>query len=732
MTSVSGPMSPARSLCILHSEDASLRDRLAHALQDRAYVCHAPDQNRLDELLEGPEPLLLIADLRASGALSLLQHLQRLHPHVVALALGTPESDPFLGAQHAGVYRVEPLDTDPRWLRAILDMALERVGWMQENQMLRDELARVRLIQQHGGGSSSRGSSERTSIKLQPLVKATRQLDPLEELFEKIVEGVASSALVSRVGLFYRYAGEQNFRLQAQRCCLDDTATLEFSDRDPLVRWLQRHPRLITRASLEHVADPAERSLLRRSLDVLGAETFIPLNLRGRVLGWLFTGQSDGLPFDHNDHPELSLLSEHVVQAMDNTIRHHEVIRQKDLGENLLQMMQTAVITVDPEGNVRWCNAPAEKLFPALKNNLVQANGHGSVKPAPLIAAEDLGSRVAGLLRDALSGEPTRDARIWESQAAGGRVLSARTRQLLSNGKCLGAVALVEDITDKLFMDAQEEQHQRAIFWRDLAAGLSHEIRNPLVAIKTFTQLLPKRHADAEFRQDFAGAMAREVGRLETIVSQIEGFAHPPVSSDFGAIEVQGMLEAAAAAARQSTGVEDAKIVVTAADDLPTVYGDGGSLGQSFQHLFINAIEAAGRQKVRAQIRVRVVPQRAGDQVAGVKLSILDNGDGIPEELRSKVFSPFCTIKAQGMGLGLAIAQRVVLDHGGRIEVDATGVGVCVNVSLPLRPPAQVSSNLPAVSSAATQLPPTGAAALRQAAEREMGLRARNWGQLAT
>ncbi len=727
MTSVSGPIAPARSLCILHSEDAVLRDRLAHSLQDRAYVCHAPDQNRLDELLEGPEPLLLIVDLRTPDALSIVQHLHRLHPHVVALALGMPESDPFIGAKSAGIYRVEALETEPRLLRAIIDAALERVGWMQENQMLREELARLRLLQQHGGGGGGRGVAERTSIKLQPLVKATRQLDPLEELFEKIVEGVASSAMVSRVGLFYRYAGEANYRLQAQRCCLDDTAALEFSDRDPLVRWLQRHPRLITRASLEHIADPTERSLLRRSLDVLGAETFIPLNLRGRVLGWLFTGQSDGLPFDYNDHPELSLLSEHVVQSMENTIRHHEVLRQKDLGENLLQMMPTAVITVDPEGNVRWCNAPAEKLFPALKHNVVPTSG----KPIPLIPAEDLGSRVAGLLRDALSGEPTREPRVWESQSAGGRILSARTRQLLSNGACLGAVALIDDITEKLFLDAQQEQQERAVFWRDLAAGLSHEIRNPLVAIKTFTQLLPKRHADAEFRQDFAGAMAREVGRLETIVSQIEGFAHPPVTSDVGSIDMPALLEKAAAAARKSTGAEEAKITISADDDLPTVYGDPGSLGQSFQHLFTNAIEAAARKRTRAVIRVRIVPQRAGEQVAGVKLSILDNGDGIPPELQPKVFSPFCTIKAQGMGLGLAIAQRVVLDHGGRIEVDATGAGVCVNVSLPLRPPAGGSSGMPAGGSPATQLPPANGAALRQAAEIELGLRARSRSELA-
>ena len=171
------------------------------------------------------------------------------------------------------------------------------------------------------------------------------------------------------------------YRLQAGRCCLEDTLALEFSDRDPLVRWLQRHPRLITRASLDHIADPTERALLRRSLDLLGAETFIPLNLRGRVLGWLFTGQTDGLPFDHQDHPELSFLSEHIVHALENTIKHQQVLSQKTLGENLLQMMPTAVVTVDAEGFITWCNAPAETLFPALARGLDRGQ-RGIVGPA--------------------------------------------------------------------------------------------------------------------------------------------------------------------------------------------------------------------------------------------------------------------------------------------------------------------------------------------------------------
>src|SRR5207237_638994 len=85
----------------------------------------------------------------------LVPRLSRTHPQAVAVALGYPGSDPFMAALDAGVYRVESLETDPPLLRAIIDHAIERVGWMQETQMLRDELARVRLLGQHGNGGSA-------------------------------------------------------------------------------------------------------------------------------------------------------------------------------------------------------------------------------------------------------------------------------------------------------------------------------------------------------------------------------------------------------------------------------------------------------------------------------------------------------------------------------------------------------------------------------------------------
>ena len=678
-------LSPARPLAILHSDDAELRSRLAELFQDRAYVCHAPDAFRLEELLAGTEALLLFADLRGAGTLELIHRLGRMHPQAVLVVLGYPHSDPFMAARDAGVYRVEDLRATRQTLSDTIDRALERVGWMQETQMLRDEVARLRAMGGHSG-SGGRNGAERKTLSLQPLVKATQSLDRLEDLFSKIVDGVAGAALVSRVGLFYRQEGEANFRLRAGRCCLEDTAAMVFNDRDPLVRWLQRFPRLITRASLDHIVDPAERTLLRRSLDLMGAETFIPLNLRGRVLGWIFTGQTDGLPFDHQDHPQLSFLSEHVVTALENATRHQEILSQKTLGENLLQLMPTAVVTTDADGQVTWCNATAEKLFPSLARNLVQASAGPSSRPAARVPVENLGSRIAGLVRDALAGEPTREPVFFEDRSAEVRTLAVRTRQLTGGGRCLGAVALVDDLTEQLAADAQQEQLERTRFWRELAAGISHEIRNPLVAIKTFTQLLPQRYTDENFRLEFKEMVTREVGRLDNIVAHIEGFAHPTVGV-IDSADLSTLLQEAADAARTSTEALDAQIKVNADDGLPRLRGDAKALSQVFHHLFVNSIEAAAARKTRAQVRVRLAAQKAGGETVGFRLAIMDNGPGIAVEDLPKVFSPFFSTKAQGLGLGLPIAQRVVLDHGGRLSLDPGGTGLCVNIFLPLEPP---------------------------------------------
>nr|MBA2622001.1 hypothetical protein [Chthoniobacterales bacterium] len=117
-------------------------------------------------------------------------------------------------------------------------------------------------------------------------------------------------------------------------------------------------------------------------------------------------------------------------------------------------------------------------------------------------------------------------------------------------------------------------------------------------------------------------------------------------------------------------------------NDLPKVLGDEAALTEAFVHLVANAAEATiGQSKPRISLAAK--PIGKGNEATGVVVTVQDNGSGIAPDLKDKIFSPFCTTKARGMGLGLPIVKRTVFDHNGRVDIDSDPNGTSVSVMLP-------------------------------------------------
>ena len=256
------------------------------------------------------------------------------------------------------------------------------------------------------------------------------------------------------------------------------------------------------------------------------------------------------------------------------------------------------------------------------------------------------------------------------------------TRRLIDHGVPLGAVAVVHDLTREETARDQQALSDRATFWSDLAASMSHEVRNPLVAIKTFAQLLPERFDDAEFRKEFNSIVVKEIDRLDKIITQINNFAHPP-EIVLKPIDVREPLRRSLEIARSRFGLNgDVEVQTSLPKDLPPVLGDETALAEAFAHLVANAAEASINQK-NPRIILSARPVREAGQPSGVVVTIRDNGKGIDPEIKNKVFSPFCTTKPRGMGLGLPIVKRTVFDHHGRVDIDSSPHGTSVSVMLP-------------------------------------------------
>ena len=501
-------------------------------------------------------------------------------------------------------------------------------------------------------------------------------MDNVDALLESLAEVVADIVMVTRVGLFCRSREGDCFRLRAGLRCLEDTRDQLYAYADPLVRWLARNGHMVFRSHLEHVEDPATRLLLLQTLDILGAEVLVPLQAREQLLGWLLVGhRATGLPFEQTHLEQLNAVADQVSTTLENALLYEELTIQKSLAETLLQTLPTGIVAVDAAGIVRWYSAAAQNML--------------ELPPAEVLQQpiEKLGSRIADVVRHSLAGATSAAPTPRWTDPVSKRTLTVQGLPLADRELCLGAVALIQDLTAQLALEEKQEQMERAAFWTELAAGMSHEIRNPLVAIKTFAQLLPERYNDAEFRHEFSQNVTREVDRLNSIITQIHEFAHPP-HLVFGAVQLQDTLcksvEKVFPAARRDGVVVDLSVDPR----LPVAWGDERALADCFVFLLTNAREAlAQRKDGRVGVSARAVPAGSSAPAQScLEIRITDNGPGIPAAIAERVFSPFCTTKARGLGLGLPIVKRTVVDHNGQVRIASTDKGTLVTLTLPLAP----------------------------------------------
>jgi two-component system sensor histidine kinase HydH len=450
---------------------------------------------------------------------------------------------------------------------------------------------------------------------------------------------------------------------------LPETYDVEYGERDALVRWFELHAHLISRNNLAQTPEQPQRALMRRALDTFGAEVIVPLHARGRIIGWMFFGHRvTGQPFDYSDLESLMLLAEHVSTVLENALLYEEITLQKTLAETLLKSIPPGIIAMDEDAIVRWFNPTAEQIL---------GISAADVLNQPIEAAN---SRLAAFLRDTLDAPETLASRQW-IDANTRRSLLVETRRLVDKRTPLGAVAVIHDMTAEEDLRQKQELVERAAFWTDLAASMSHEVRNPLVAIKTFAQLLPERFDDPDFRKEFNEIVVQEVDRLDKIITQINNFAHPS-ELNMKPIDVRDPVKRAIELARDRVTRNGISIDSNLPNDLPKVLGDEIALTEAFAHLVTNAAEAAlGQPKPRITLAAK--PIREGDRANGVIVTVQDNGKGIAPELREKVFSPFCTTKPRGMGLGLPIVKRTVFDHNGRVDIDSSDHGTSVSIVLP-------------------------------------------------
>ena len=255
-------------------------------------------------------------------------------------------------------------------------------------------------------------------------------------------------------------------------------------------------------------------------------------------------------------------------------------------------------------------------------------------------------------------------------------------------GALLGVLGVFSDLTLLKKLEDQVRRSDRLSSIGTLAAGMAHEIKNPLVSISTFTQLLPERYEDEDFRNTFSRLIGKEVQRIDSIVSRLLKFSRP-AKPFLQAIRLHAALEDSMNLISQQLRRKDIRLEknLDAVNDL--INGDVDLLSQAFINFFLNAIEAmqeGGTLTVSTvEIRSKWYSSRHGGSGTRIRLSIADTGCGIPAKDLARIFDPFFTTKSSGTGLGLSVSHSIIDEHDATLEVETEeGKGTTFNLLFPV------------------------------------------------
>jgi PAS domain S-box-containing protein len=363
------------------------------------------------------------------------------------------------------------------------------------------------------------------------------------------------------------------------------------------------------------------------------------------------------------------------------TIRHYYVTKERlarlqNTAGAILESLAGGVLMIDLTGRVVVMNRAAERLL-----------GAGTGSPLDLPWLEEHHPEIAGVIREALEERKyaqERECRVTAPKG-GSIVLRVTTSEHMGeSGRWAGVIVALRDATRLVKMESQLRRRDRLAAMGTLAAGVAHEIRNPLSALALNVSLLREEVLSGSPSrgelEEYFDVLIAETQRLDRITGNFLRLARPvamtkaPLSVLAPLRQVIRLLEIEA---REKHVAFDTQF----GSGQATVLGDHTHLEQVFLNILINAMQAMPQGG-----SIRVTTRTDSDEDGPyVEIVFADTGVGIPQENVACLFDPYFTTRDTGTGLGLAIADRIVTEHGGRILVESTpGSGTTMIVRLPL------------------------------------------------
>lgn len=345
--------------------------------------------------------------------------------------------------------------------------------------------------------------------------------------------------------------------------------------------------------------------------------------------------------------------------------------------ENILSSIAAGVVALGSDGIVLTCNAAAQRIL-RLDARRVEGIHYNQGLRYLGIAQEDRAALRNAIESVLSTGETYQGYKLcFHPRGADEVYINMSISQLLNSaGERLGLVIIFEDVTHEIRMEDEFRRMGELAAVGQLAASIAHELRNPLSSIKGAAQFLQKECEGNASIVEFLEIIVEEVNGLNKLTTEFLDFARP-MQVELKPLSVNAVVDRVLQL--MSVHITDSNVVVREHLDrgVPEIQADEKQIEQVLKNIFINALQAMPDGGL---LTVETSPTPSG----GVCISVTDTGVGVPEEKMDRIFLPFFTTKTKGTGLGLSVVQKIVDNHGGRVQVSSeVGAGTTFRIVLP-------------------------------------------------
>jgi two-component system sensor histidine kinase HydH len=362
-----------------------------------------------------------------------------------------------------------------------------------------------------------------------------------------------------------------------------------------------------------------------------------------------------------------------LMAAQGYSISQETLKRMRAFTGLLISKLPVGIIATDHEGKIRTFNSTAAAMTGRSLENVQNGEPEAVLPPEvyrffpPVDNGDEITDRAVSL-----TGADNVDYSLHLSSLP----------VYNQDSNFMGRVLLMYDLSELKRLEKEIQRHDRLVALGKMAAGVAHEVRNPLSSIKGFATLLGSKFKDGSQEHEAADLLVHEAERLNRSITELLNYARPTTLKkekiNLGDL-VSSSLKLVSSDA-QALGV---KTSLEIGSEVPEIKADRDRINQVLLNLYLNGLQAMEESSREKELKVSV---QSDDTEGVIRIEVQDNGQGIPQESIDKVLDPYFTTKPEGTGLGLALAYKIIDEHNGTIRFKSTeGQGTVVSVTIPVK-----------------------------------------------